>query len=81
MPDLKWVDVGYREYFEVTTRKMQYWWRGELDVDGSPIRKCGEKQWVAQVLRGVEWVTIGEFLSGMEAKLAAIKAFSEAPNA
>jgi hypothetical protein len=83
-----WRDCDFREYFEVTTERMQYHWTGPRDEDdrgyshwlksaGCPV---GSKAtpWVAEIKPADEWVFIGEFRTSREAKAAAIAAFSRA---
>lgn len=81
----KWEDIDYREYLEVTTKCLQYHWTGPRDKDGcgysrwlvSAGRSVGsqEKPWIAEIKSADEWVFVGEFRTGREAKAAAIKAF------
>ena len=81
---LKWEDVDYREYLEVTTERLQYHWAGPREEDGgygvwltSAGRSVGSKEtpWVAEVKPADEWVFVGEFHTAREAKAAAVEAF------
>ena len=82
----KWMTVDYREYLEPTTKRLQYHWTGPRDEDSrgyghwleSAGRNVGSEDtpWVAEIKPKNEWIFIGEFHTGREAKAAAISEFS-----
>jgi len=84
---LRWEDVGYREYLETTTERMQYCWAGKdsgYSVWLESANRCvGSKDtpWFAEIKPLNEWIFVGEFHSGKTAKLAAIEQFRLATEA
>lgn len=82
---LKWQDVDDREYLEVTTERLGYHWTGSRGENtyghwlASAGRSVGSKKtpWVAEFKPADEWVFVGEFHTGREAKAAVIKAYRD----
>jgi hypothetical protein len=71
--EFQWERVDRREYLELTSKQVQYYWLGGWTEDGYPYRSDGEFLWVAKVQDsdGCEWVQIGRYRTGLEARRSA----------